>query len=341
MYPAVHTMTIIGIMSLALASMSGCAEKRVHVATLSGAPGEGMGLETDNQANGTDSQGLQGLALDESNLGGKNSNPDLDLAKIPEPVPMAEPSSTQPSTQPEIPSTTLADATLSSEGNGLPLQEGSSLNTQSGSFPQESDTSNLGNLPQTTFSDMGAGNEEKPSSALQDISSQGPSSQSDTSSQMGNTNQGIADPDLEQIPGNLQVAKAEPSDALQNQLERMKSEELATVSAGLEDVFFQFDSWTLTGEGKQALERNMGWLRNDPSASLLIEGHADQRGTQAYNMILAKKRAVAIRDYLNELGVDQKRLSVISYGKDKPFCQDPTEVCYQLNRRGHLLVQNP
>ncbi len=337
MYPAVHTMTIIGIMSLALASMSGCAEKRVHVATLSGAPGEEIGLETENQANATDSQGLKGLALDESNLGGKNSNSDLDLANIPEPVPMAEPSSTQP----EVPSTTLADATLSNEGNGLPPQEGSSLNTQSGSFPQDSDTSSLGNLPQTTFSDMGTGNGEKPSSALQDISSQGPSSQSDTSSQIGNANQSISDPDLEQIPGTLQVAKAEPSDALQNQLERMKSEELATVSAGLEDVFFQFDSWTLTGEGKQALERNMGWLRNDPSASLLIEGHADQRGTQAYNMILAKKRAVAIRDYLNELGVDQKRLSVISYGKDKPFCQDPTEVCHQLNRRGHLLVQNP
>ena len=146
---------------------------------------------------------------------------------------------------------------------------------------------------------------------------------------------------MEEVSGILQVAKAEPSDSLREQLDRMKKQELAAATAGLEDVFFQFDSWTLTGEGKQALERNMGWIKDDPTATLLIEGHADQRGTQAYNMVLGKRRAVAIRDYLNELGVDRNRLSVISYGKDKPFCQDPTEVCYQLNRRGHLLVQNP
>lgn len=339
MYPAVHTMTIIGIMSLAVVSMSGCAEKRVHVATLSGAPGEEMGLETGDQVTGTDSQGLKGLALDESNLGGKDITPDMDLANIPDPVPMAEPTLVQP----EGSSTASTDSTAFNEGDGLPLQGGSSLNTQSGSLPQGSDTDNSSNRSQTALSDSGTGNGEQHSSSFQDISSQSPSSSTDASSQVDTSLPmgGASDSDLEQIPGNLQVAKAEPSDALQDQLERMQSEELATVSAGLEDVFFQFDSWALTGEGKQALERNMGWLQNDPSASLLIEGHADQRGTQAYNMVLGKKRAVAIRDYLYELGVDQKRLSVISYGKDKPFCQDPTEVCHQLNRRGHLLVQTP
>ncbi|MDR4494020.1 MAG: OmpA family protein [Nitrospirales bacterium] len=338
MYPAVHTMTIIGIMSLAMVSLTGCAEKRVHVATLSGSPGERMESEADNQTTADDTQGLQGLAVDESNLGGKTSNTDLDLTKIPDPVPMAEPALTHS----ETPPTTMADSTSSNEGSGLPLQDGSSLNTQSSTSPQNAGSGNFGDLPQTAFSDVGSGNGENTASSFQDVSSQNPASQSDTSSsQMETAPPGIADPDLEQVPGNLHVAKAEPSDALQDQLERMKSEELAAVSAGLEDVFFQFDSWTLTGEGKQALERNMGWLQNDPSARLLIEGHADQRGTQAYNMILGKKRAGAIRDYLNELGVDQSRLSIISYGKDKPFCQDPTEVCHQLNRRGHLLVQTP
>jgi peptidoglycan-associated lipoprotein len=121
----------------------------------------------------------------------------------------------------------------------------------------------------------------------------------------------------------------------------MKEEELAAAAAGLEDVFFQFDSWTLTEEGKQTLERTLGWFEQDPSSNLIIEGHADQRGTQAYNMVLAKKRAAAVQDYLSQLGVSPSRLAVISYGKDKPFCQDATEVCYQLNRRGHLLVPNP
>ena len=104
-------------------------------------------------------------------------------------------------------------------------------------------------------------------------------------------------------------------------------------------VFFQFDSWALTQEGKQSLERTLEWFEQDPSSNLTIAGHADQRGTQAYNMVLAKKRAVAVQDYLSQLGVDASRLAVISYGKDKPFCQDATEVCHQLNRRGHLLVR--
>jgi peptidoglycan-associated lipoprotein len=146
--------------------------------------------------------------------------------------------------------------------------------------------------------------------------------------------------DMEPIPESFQVAKAEPSDMLRQQLDKIKEEELATVSAGLEDVFFQFDSWSLTAEAKESLERDRGWLTAEPSSLLVIEGHADQRGTQAYNMVLGKKRAMAIRDYLAQLGVDPLRLSVISYGKDKPFCQDSSEVCYQLNRRGHLLVQN-
>jgi peptidoglycan-associated lipoprotein len=145
---------------------------------------------------------------------------------------------------------------------------------------------------------------------------------------------------MEPIPESFQVAKAEPSDMLRDQLNKIQEEELATASAGLEDVFFQFDSWSLTAEAKESLERDLGWLRTSPSSSLVIEGHADQRGTQAYNMVLGKKRAMAIRDYLSELGVDGNRLSVVSYGKDKPFCQDATEVCHQLNRRGHLLTQN-
>ena len=58
-------------------------------------------------------------------------------------------------------------------------------------------------------------------------------------------------------------------------------------------------------------------------------------------MVLANKRAEAILDYLSDLGVDPSRMAVISYGKDRPFCQDATDVCFQLNRRGHLLIQNP
>ena len=138
----------------------------------------------------------------------------------------------------------------------------------------------------------------------------------------------------------FQVAKVEPSDSLQDQLNRIKNEGLAASVEGLEDVFFQFDSWTLTQEGKQSLQRTLVWFEQDPSSNLIIEGHADQRGTQAYNMVLAKKRAGAVQNYLSQLGIESSRMAVISYGKDKPFCQDMTEVCHQLNRRGHLLIPN-
>ncbi|RMH32567.1 MAG: hypothetical protein D6690_13880 [Nitrospirae bacterium] len=141
----------------------------------------------------------------------------------------------------------------------------------------------------------------------------------------------------EPLPSETTIAKVEPSEAIQHQLDQLKEEE----SDALLDVFFEFDSWALTPEGRAALENNAEWLKTQSSAKLLIQGHCDQRGTQAYNLVLGEKRATAIRDYLIELGIDPDRLSIVSYGKEKPFCTDSTEVCYQLNRRGHFVVRNP
>lgn len=326
MYPVVRTMTIMGLLTLTAFSLNGCGEKRLHVSTVSGAPGDQASLDATSQDTASSAQGIDGTTVDESNLSGSV------------PTALETASATHPTTtQSETPVATLPQAGAKSlqEGEGALLPEGSSLNTQSGSSPQDTAPLAFGDIRPSSLSDAGGAGDEMARLQPQDNLGQN-STSSIATSPLQET-----DPNMEEIPGTLQVAKAEPSDSLREQLDRMKNQELAAATAGLEDVFFQFDSWALTGEGKLALERNMGWLKNDPSATLLIEGHADQRGTQAYNMILAKKRAVAIRDYLNELGVDHSRLSVISYGKDKPFCQDPTEVCYQLNRRGHLLVQNP
>ena len=347
MYPAVRTMTIIGIMTLAVFSLTGCGEKRIHVATVSGTPGESMGLDEANQSPGSDTIGLNSQALDESNLGNGTSVAQSQPTEVEDSTSLTDSATDSVSTQPESqPGSTFPETMANSENEGLPLQEGSSLNTQSSSAPQDTASSTFDNLPHASFSDLGAGTVE---SSSQDSSAQeSVHSVSDTPMEFSTgSDQGKpslpneTNSNMEQIPNTLQVAKAEPSDSLREQMERMQSEELAAATAGLQDVFFQFDSWSLTEEGKQALQQNMGLLQHDPSANLLIEGHADQRGTQAYNMILGKKRAAAIRDYLNELGMDENRLRVVSYGKDKPFCQDPTEVCYQLNRRGHLLVQNP
>jgi peptidoglycan-associated lipoprotein len=145
-------------------------------------------------------------------------------------------------------------------------------------------------------------------------------------------------PGEERVSDDIVVAKAEPETARQRAQE-MQQEAAATAGAGLQDVFFGFDKWTVTDEGKQALATDGAWLKANNGKALIIEGHCDERGTQAYNLVLGEKRAKAVRNYLVDLGVDPKRLAVASYGKDRPFCREHTEDCYQQNRRGHLVVR--
>ncbi|BCA54407.1 Peptidoglycan-associated lipoprotein [Nitrospira sp. KM1] len=134
------------------------------------------------------------------------------------------------------------------------------------------------------------------------------------------------------------LAKADPSDVTR-QMDEIRAEQAASTAAGLRDVYFSYDSWTISEEGRQALGRNADWLKSNPGAAIKVEGHCDERGTSAYNLVLGEKRAKAVRNYLVELGVAANRLSVVSYGKERPFCSDHAEACYQQNRRGHLVVR--
>jgi len=106
----------------------------------------------------------------------------------------------------------------------------------------------------------------------------------------------------------------------------------------LQDIYFAFDSWAITPQGAQDLERGAQWLSNNPGETLTIEGHCDQRGTQDYNLVLGKKRAEAAREYLEKLGIDSQRIKVVSYGKERPFCQKESEDCFQANRRSHMVI---
>ena len=136
------------------------------------------------------------------------------------------------------------------------------------------------------------------------------------------------------------LAKADPSGSSARQLEEMRAEQAASAAAGLRDVFFGYDSWTISEEGRQALSRDAEWMKSNPGAGVKVEGHCDERGTSAYNLVLGEKRAKAVRNYLVELGVGANRLSVVSYGKERPFCNEHAESCYQQNRRGHLVVKS-
>lgn len=140
-------------------------------------------------------------------------------------------------------------------------------------------------------------------------------------------------------PGSgMAMTKVDPATA-RRQMDEMRAEQTATATAGLRDVFFGYDSWNIDDEGRQALSRDAEWLRTHPAVQLKVEGHCDERGSTSYNFVLAEKRAKSVRNYLMELGIKPERFAVVSYGKERPFCRDRSEACYQQNRRGHLVVR--
>jgi peptidoglycan-associated lipoprotein len=121
--------------------------------------------------------------------------------------------------------------------------------------------------------------------------------------------------------------------------ERRQGERLAAL-AGLQDVFFGYDSSTVSDDARERLLHAAHWLHNDSSNKLLIEGHCDERGTIAYNLVLGEKRARALLAFLRDQQLDAGRLTVVSYGKERPFCRNHDESCYRQNRRGHFVVRH-
>ncbi len=98
-------------------------------------------------------------------------------------------------------------------------------------------------------------------------------------------------------------------------------------------VFFDFDRYDLSAEAQSQLQRQAAWLQQYPAVTVTIEGHADERGTREYNLALGERRANSAANYLVALGVDKGRVSVISYGKEKPDCAESNESCWAQNRR--------
>ncbi len=107
----------------------------------------------------------------------------------------------------------------------------------------------------------------------------------------------------------------------------------------LNDVFFAFDKHNLSSESKGTLEANADQLSASGSAQIIIEGHCDERGTKSYNLALGEKRANAARDYLVALGVASSRITVVSYGKERPFDSGHDEAGWAKNRRAHFVVK--
>jgi len=105
------------------------------------------------------------------------------------------------------------------------------------------------------------------------------------------------------------------------------------VSGTGDRVFFAYDRSDLTPEGRRTIEAWAVWLRQNPGASLTIEGHCDERGTREYNLGLGERRADAARGFLVSLGVDARRVATVSYGKERPAIVGSAESAWSQNRR--------
>ncbi len=109
--------------------------------------------------------------------------------------------------------------------------------------------------------------------------------------------------------------------------------------SSLADIFFDFGRWDIRSTEIALFEKNVAWMAAHPDVKLELEGHADPRGTNEYNLILGERRAHAVQEYLVQLGMDRSRFLVVSYGEENPFCNIETESCYQENRRVHFRAE--
>jgi len=112
-----------------------------------------------------------------------------------------------------------------------------------------------------------------------------------------------------------------------------------TAKTDLRDIRFEFDSYEIRVEDAQVLDQNADLMKTNPGWQVLIEGHADQRGTPDYNIALSERRARASMNYLVSRGVRANRISVLSYGKERPMCTEASEDCWSRNRRAHFAVK--
>ncbi|MGB2665057.1 MAG: peptidoglycan-associated lipoprotein Pal [Candidatus Acidiferrum sp.] len=102
------------------------------------------------------------------------------------------------------------------------------------------------------------------------------------------------------------------------------------------DAYFDYDSAAIRPDAREALQKTADFLKNYPNVRVTIEGHCDERGSTEYNLALGQRRANAVKEYLVSLGLPADHLNTTSWGKEKPFCGESTEACYQQNRRGHF-----
>lgn len=133
-------------------------------------------------------------------------------------------------------------------------------------------------------------------------------------------------------PAPMVIAKADSSQTHADAASGEAARQLA-------DIYFAFDKWNLSAEGKKNLTESAQYLKQHPDAKLVIEGYCDERGSREYNLVLGEKRAKESMRYLAALGAINP-MSITSYGKERQVCGEHAEPCYWKNRRGHLVIND-
>jgi peptidoglycan-associated lipoprotein len=110
-------------------------------------------------------------------------------------------------------------------------------------------------------------------------------------------------------------------------------------NAALKTVYFDFDKSGIRPAGAKTLDASTDWLKANPNQLVLIEGNCDERGTNEYNLALGERRAKEAMTYLMAKGIDASRVTIVSYGKEKPVCTEHNDPCWSKNRRDDFLTK--
>jgi peptidoglycan-associated lipoprotein len=159
------------------------------------------------------------------------------------------------------------------------------------------------------------------------------------------------DPTTASAPRSVAPARTEstpaaaPSPTRSNYPDAATQAHINELLARIEDAYFDYNKHTLRPDAVAALQKDSTELRDIlkgfPEYKLTIEGHCDERGSREYNLALGDARAIAAKDYLSQVGIPAGQLSVISFGKERPACEEHDEACWQKNRRIHIAAAAP
>jgi peptidoglycan-associated lipoprotein len=111
----------------------------------------------------------------------------------------------------------------------------------------------------------------------------------------------------------------------------------ALFSQNVKDVFFDYDSYDISSQAQATIQSDARFLQQHPGMTFVLEGHCDERGSIEYNLALGENRAQATKTALVQAGIAATRMRTVTYGKEKPFCTESTESCWQQNRRAHFV----